>query len=104
MSKRKRPSTPSKTVQVQSLRYFGIHVCPECDEPIHEADEVEWDHRHCVTLGGQDHYTNIRMLHVGCHTEKTIRDIKANAKTKRLEKELAGEPKRKRRKKKIQSR
>lgn len=47
---------------------------------------VEWDHKHPVALGGDDHFSNLQPLTAEDHLIKTKRDIKAIAKTKRLTK------------------
>lgn len=79
---------------------FGTYTvpaiyCPECDQPILATDVIEWDHRHALVHDGPHHHTNIRPIHYDCHKKKTARDIKANAKVKRI---AAGGRKRKGRK------
>lgn len=71
-------------IKVASLRFWGICICPECNEAIGPFDDVEWDHRQALIHGGAHDHTNIRPLHTTCHTQKTIRDVKANAKVKRI--------------------
>ncbi len=75
----------------QSCLFWGDVRCAECGLPISDEDEIEWDHRHALVHGGRHHYSNVRPLHVTCHTQKTIRDVKALAKVKRLEKKRNGE-------------
>lgn len=81
----------------QCLLFWGHNYCPECDEPIMLGQQIEWDHRHALIHGGEHDYSNIAPLHATCHTQKTIRDVKANAKVKRIIKKRNGtaRPKRK---------
>jgi hypothetical protein len=65
--------------------------------PIDPMEEWDWDHRHGLVHGGEHHYNNIRIIHRECHKRKTARDIKANAKVKRIIAKRDGKPKPKRR-------
>lgn len=91
-------------IKWQSALYWGDVKCHECRERLTAECEMEWDHVHALVHGGAHHYSNIRPMHVTCHTQKTIRDVKANAKVKRLALEAAGLPKRKRQSRKIAQR
>ncbi len=82
----------------QGCLYWGVVVCIECGVAIFPTDDIEWDHAHAIVFDGPHEYTNIRPMHATCHTQKTIRDVKALAKVKRLEKKrngVAEKPKRK---------
>ena len=70
----------------QSLLYWGRHICPECKEVVSHGAEIEWDHRHALVHLGPHEPQNIRAIHASCHKLKTARDIKANAKVKRIAK------------------
>lgn len=78
-------------LKVKSLIYWAEPKCPECREQIFAWQDIEWDHRHALCLGGDDDFRNVRPLHATCHTQKTIRDVKANAKVKRIIKKRNGE-------------
>src|SRR5579859_3281988 len=83
----------------QRLEMAGI-TCPECGNPIEPGQRIEWDHRHAVVFDGPHEYQNLRPIHYDpCHKKKTARDVKANAKVKRLQ-----QGGRKRRGKQLQSR
>lgn len=73
-------------IKALSLRYWGDHICPECYLPITVGEPIEWDHRQALIHGGEHDHFNIRMIHKACHTKKTARDVKANAKVKRIQK------------------
>lgn len=92
---KRKPITPQ--VKIDSLIYWAEPTCPECGEHIFVGEEIEWDHMHALCHGGADHYSNIHAIHATCHTQKTIRDVKANAKVKRIIKKRNGtaRPKRK---------
>lgn len=77
-------------MKVQSCFFWGDIRCGECDEIMSVHDEIEWDHAHALAFDGAHHPANIRPLHAKCHTQKTIRDVKALAKVKRLEKARLG--------------
>lgn len=56
----------------QSLLYWSTDAyCPECSEPILATDNIEWDHRHPIALGGTHTFDNIRAVHRECHRLKT---------------------------------
>src|SRR5690348_17156987 len=73
------------------LDMYGIY-CIECDGLICPGQPIQWDHRHALVHGGPHDYRNIRPVHVECHKKKTARDIKANAKVKRLRGETCNAP------------
>ncbi len=76
----------SDKMKWQSLIFWNEIRCPECAIFLNETDEIEWDHRHAIVFDGPHEYTNIMPMHEACHTKKTIRDVKANAKIKRIQK------------------
>jgi len=61
-------------------------ACEACGGP----GPFERDHRHAVALGGGNELDNLALLCIGCHAEKTRRDVKAIAKAKRIARKLAG--------------
>ena len=89
----------SRKMAVASVIFWtgatGDLFCPECGMIIHPYDDVDFDHRHADIFGGEHSYKNIRPLHRDCHKLKTARDIKANAKIKRLTGQTKGRPKKK---------
>ena len=89
----KRPSiTPAMKINAL-LCGFDIR-CRECHCAIMPGDDVEWDHRVPVALGGRHHYYNLLPLHRECHKRKTFgtkatsagSDIHKIAKVKRIAK------------------
>jgi 5-methylcytosine-specific restriction endonuclease McrA len=58
--------------------------CSECGGRITPYCVIEWDHIQALVHGGEHSYLNLRPLHIVCHAAKTVRDIQANAKVKRL--------------------
>lgn len=89
--------TPRKAItdrmKWQSCLFWAELRCPECDVILNPEDDIEWDHAHALAFDGPHHHANIRPMHTNCHTQKTIRDVKALAKVKRLEKKRNGEAK-----------
>ena len=81
----KRKAITDKMKWQALLCWNGIR-CPECFAPVEATEEMEWDHRQALIHGGEHHYSNIRVMHTHCHARKTARDVKANAKVKRLAK------------------
>ncbi len=82
----------------QSCIYWGGVVCAECGGHLVPADAIEWDHVRALVFEGPHEYENIHPMHADCHRQKTIRDVKALAKVKRLENKRngkVGKPKRK---------
>src|ERR1051326_6922174 len=76
----------------QALLYWNDIPCPECGVFLCSTDDIEWDHRQALIHDGEHDCSNIEPLHATCHTQKTIRGVKALAKVKRLEKKRNGEP------------
>lgn len=106
MTKRKHPPTPSLSAQIECLfRKFPI-LCGVCGERIEWDVDRAWDHHPVEWADGGEHCpSNLRPIHPQpCHRIKSAKAETQRSRIERLEKELAGEPKRKRRKKKIQSR
>lgn len=59
-------------------------ICGICQFPIKAGQRLDFDHIHADIFDGPHEYENLRPLHFECHKDKTARDIKANAKVKRL--------------------
>lgn len=55
---------------------------------------IEFDHVHADVHGGAHHYENLRPLPKKAHQKKTAKDVKANAKVKRIRGERKPKPKR----------
>lgn len=68
--------------------------CPICGDAILPEQTIEFDHAHADVHGGPHEYQNLRPLHRDCHKKKTARDIKDNAKVKRLRNGRPPKPKR----------
>jgi hypothetical protein len=69
-------------------------TCPACGERLGNLSNVRFDHIHALALGGADHVSNLRAIHVACHDVKTFgtrattagSDIQQIAKSRRLTK------------------
>lgn len=89
----------------------GLVLCPLCGKRILKEHKVVREHMHALALGGKDDLENMRYVHKDCADIKTKgkgpkattygSDIHAIAKTRRLERERMGQPKRAGIKKKI---
>lgn len=86
MTKRKAITTAMK---VKCLLSRSCVYCTDCNNRILPDDIIEWDHVHALVHGGAHTWGNLRPLHKQCHMHKTVRDIQANAKVKRI---LADKP------------
>jgi hypothetical protein len=74
--------------------------CYICGGILFPGDDIQFDHVHAHVHGGAHDHMNLRPVHhIPCHVNKTKKDVKANAKVKRI---AAGG--RKRKGKKIPSR
>lgn len=83
-------------MKIDCLFFRSKITCAICDGTIWPPrDEIEWDHVQALIHGGPHDFTNIRPLHAECHKLKTAKDIKANAKVKRLRGETKTGPKKK---------
>lgn len=75
MTKRVRPSTPSKGMQVAILFSRYAILCCECGERIVKPKDAEWDHRVEHADGGEHTVENIGPVHDkasgGCHKRKS---------------------------------
>lgn len=82
--------------------YFKCYICGEQLLP---GQKIQFDHVHADVHEGPHEYQNLRPVHYDpCHKNKTAKDIKANAKVKRLRGETKGRPKRVWASRKMQSR
>lgn len=95
-TRRKPPSTDEmvSALLLQLWELQGDPVPPEVAKmmsayQIVQVARVQWDHRIPLAMGGAHHPTNLQPLSKPAHAEKTKRDVKAIAKSKRLEKEHA---------------
>ena len=62
-----------------------IVECEICGVRLRAPDDIEWDHHHADVFDGPHVWDNLRPLHAFCHRKKTARDIKDNAKVKRIQ-------------------
>lgn len=69
--------------------------CGICRLSIQQGQDIQFDHIHADVHGGPHEYQNLRPVHAECHKLKTAKDIKANAKVKRLRGETKTGPKKK---------
>lgn len=88
----------SRKMAVNCLLWRGLHcttirdhaqakvvfICEVCGEILLPEQDIQFDHIHADVHGGPHEYQNLRPLHAECHKKKTVRDIKDNAKVKRL--------------------
>lgn len=77
----KRP-TISPALKVAALLHrvylqFGEYLkCPISGEPMTPEDRIQFDHTHCVELGGPNVYDNLRPVLVAPHQKKTKADMR----------------------------
>lgn len=93
MSTKRQGITPAMKVSCLLFRWFT--PCSICGLRIDPEGKVEWDHVHALVHDGAHHYTNLRPVHAECHKAKSAKDVKANAKIKRIRGETKQGPKRK---------
>ena len=77
----------SRKMAVDCLLALATIECSICHEHLKSGEEIQFDHIHAIVHGGPHEYQNLRPVHADCHKKKTSRDIKDNAKVKRI---LAG--------------
>lgn len=58
--------------------------CGICGEALEPDQDIQFDHVHADVFDGPHEYQNLRPVHAECHKKKTARDIKDNAKIKRI--------------------
>lgn len=83
----------TERMKIMCLLNREVHRCYLCGDAILPNDEIDWDHIHALVHEGEHAFTNLAPVHRVCHKAKTARDIKANAKVKRILK--PSKPKRK---------
>ena len=71
-------------MKIDTLLFRNNVVCGVCGDMLYPGQPIEWDHIHALAHGGDHTYLNLRPLHPECHKPKTARDIRDNAKVKRL--------------------
>lgn len=64
--------------------HIGVLFCTICHAPCKAGQDIQFDHIHAIVHEGPHEYQNLRPVHAECHKKKTARDIKDNAKVKRL--------------------
>ena len=64
--------------------------CAICGFKLGKLDEVDFDHRIPLALGGTNEKENFQGLHKNCHKEKTRQDVKAISKANRIRKKRLG--------------
>lgn len=77
------------------IGWYGQLPCRICTHPLLPGQDIQFDHIHADVFGGPHEYQNLRPVHAECHKKKTARDVKANAKIKRIRGETKTRPKRK---------
>lgn len=65
-------------------RIPGYVNCGICTIALRPGDDIQFDHIHACVFKGPHEYENLRPVHAHCHKAKTARDVKDNAKVKRL--------------------
>ena len=69
----------------------GGYRCAVTGDDIDPQDGFDVDHRIPLGLGGRDDEDNLQALAIAPHRQKTIRDLKAIAKMKRIKLKHAGQ-------------
>lgn len=79
----KRPSITDK-MKLQVLRDHGAIVpCGGCSDAI-KIDEIDYDHHRALIDDGEHDVSNLRPICRKCHTAKSAREHRNNAKCKRV--------------------
>lgn len=81
---------PSRTTERNMFLFRYEVTCAVCRERILPGQPIEIDHIQALCHEGDNEFKNLRPLHVACHKAKTAKDVKANAKVKRLRGETGG--------------
>lgn len=63
--------------------FHGL-TCGICGEYLMPEQNIQFDHIHADVFDGPHEYKNLRALHTACHKRKSARDVKDNAKIKRI--------------------
>lgn len=67
-------TSPVLTGRVQKLLKIQKGKCPHCGTMFKHGDKMEVDHIKPTSLGGNNTYSNLQLLHRHCHDVKTARD------------------------------
>ena len=81
MTKRK---AITERMKIDCLLFRANIKCSICGDFLYPGQAIDWDHIHALVHGGDHTYLNLRPLHPDCHKPKTARDIRDNAKIKRI--------------------
>ena len=54
---------------MQKLAHHQKHVCPVCGQSLYTDEELHKHHILPKRQGGQDTYTNLRLVHLYCHQQ-----------------------------------
>lgn len=79
-----KPISRKMAVDCLLYRTRGHVFCGICRIMLNPGDNIQFDHIHADVFDGPHEYQNLRPVHIECHKEKSARDVKDNAKTKRL--------------------
>lgn len=79
----------TKTKVAAYERCGGFCECG-CGEEIKPGDRIEFDHRIADAFRPDNSLENCQVLLYACHKAKTVQDVKAIAKAKRVEKKHTG--------------
>ena len=74
---------PLKGIQGYETRQALI-ICGICNQFISSGEDIQFDHIHADVFDGPHEYRNLRPVHAECHKKKSARDVKDNAKIKRI--------------------
>lgn len=74
----------TERMKIMCLLSREVHRCYLCSDILFPNDEIDWDHIHALVHEGDHAFTNLAPVHRICHKAKTARDVKANAKVKRI--------------------
>ena len=80
MTVRRKYLSPSEKITVRTRQN---HKCACCGEPL-TMGGVEYDHIIPISLDGTNDLSNFQALNKGHHTRKSVKELKARAKVKRI--------------------
>lgn len=85
---KRRRRTAEHRERICEARGWLCHLCGFKIDPRRETFHL--DHVIALAAGGSDEDDNLSPVHAKCHLEKTVKDVKAIAKGKRVRAQLMG--------------
>ena len=80
---------PAKVKEQAYERANGFCEIPWCAAPLHPG-KYHYDHVTADGIGGEPTLSNCAVICIACHRDKTKKDVKAIAKTKRIRRRQIG--------------